>query len=100
MNCLKFDLQKANAQIREMKEISLSVQQLAGKDYTNTMQQLSGVWKGTAAEVYLRKAYRLQEKMQRTAEDIKRTAEIYNATVKRVVAAEEQAKAIASRRGR
>lgn len=100
MDLMNFDFQKANAQIREMEEISSSVGKLAGRDYANTMQQLSGAWKGAAAESYLRKAYRLQEKMQKTAEEIKRTAEIYNATVKRVAAAEEQAKAIASRRSR
>ena len=41
MDLMNFDFQKANAQIREMEEISSSVGKLAGRDYANTMQQLS-----------------------------------------------------------
>ena len=39
MGLLKFDFNKANAQIQELEEIASEIDQLAATDYENLMQQ-------------------------------------------------------------
>lgn len=40
MGLLKFDFNKANAQIQELEEIASEIDQLAATDYENLMQQM------------------------------------------------------------
>ena len=56
MGLLKFDFNKANAQIQELEEIASEIDQLADTDYENLMQQMRSAWKGNAADAYIRKA--------------------------------------------
>ncbi len=62
MGLLKFDFNKANAQIQELEEIASEIDQLADTDYENLMQQMRSAWKGNAADAYIRKASQVQEK--------------------------------------
>ena len=55
MGLLKFDFNKANAQIQELEEIASEIDQLAATDYENLMQQMRSAWKGNAADAYIRK---------------------------------------------
>lgn len=48
MGLLKFDFNKANAQIQELEEIASEIDQLAATDYENLMQQMRSAWKGNA----------------------------------------------------
>jgi len=98
MGLLKFDFDKANAQIRELEEIASEIEQLASTDYENLMQEMRSAWKGSVADAYMRKASTVQEKIKKTAQDIQKTSEKYNQAVKRVQTAEQRAKEIASRR--
>jgi uncharacterized protein YukE len=50
MGLLKFDFNKANAQIQELEEIASEIDQLAATDYENLMQQMRSAWKGNAAD--------------------------------------------------
>ena len=54
MGLLKFDFNKANAQIQELEEIASEIDQLAATDYENLMQQMRSAWKGSAADAYIR----------------------------------------------
>ena len=94
MGLLKFDFNKANAQIQELEEIASEIDQLAATDYENLMQQMRSAWKGSAADAYIRKASQVQERIKNTSRDIK-TSEVYANAVKRVQAAEEKVKEIA-----
>lgn len=95
MGLLKFDFDKANAQIRELEEIASEIEQLASTDYENLMQEMRSAWKGSAADAYIRKASQVQERIKNTSRDIKKTSEVYANAVKRVQAAEEKVKEIA-----
>ena len=70
MGLLKFDFDKANAQIRELEEIAAEIEQLASTDYENLMQEMRSAWKGSAADAYMRKASTVQEKIKKTALEI------------------------------
>ena len=94
MGLLKFDFNKANAQIQELEEIASEIDQLADTDYENLMQQMRSAWKGNAADAYIRKASQVQERIKKTSQDIKKTSEVYANAVKRVQAAEEKVKEI------
>lgn len=98
MRLLKFDFNKANAQIQELEEIASEIDQLADTDYENLMQQMRSAWKGNAADAYIRKASQVQERIKKTSQDIKKTSEVYANAVKRVQAAEEKVKEIAKGR--
>ena len=90
MGLLKFDFDKANAQIRELEEIASEIEQLASTDYENLMQEMRSAWKGSVADAYMRKASTVQEKIKKTAQDIQKTSEKYNQAVKRVQTAEQK----------
>ena len=64
MGLLKFDFNKANAQIQELEEIASEIDQLAATDYENLMQQMRSAWKGSAADAYIRKASQVQERIK------------------------------------
>lgn len=72
MGLLKFDFNKANAQIQELEEIASEIDQLAATDYENLMQQMRSAWKGSAADAYIRKASQVQERIKNTSRDIKK----------------------------
>ena len=82
MGLLKFDFNKANAQIQELEEIASEIDQLAATDYENLMQQMRSAWKGSAADAYIRKASQVQERIKNTSRDIKKTSEVYANAVK------------------
>ena len=98
MGFLEFDFQKANAQIEELEQIAADLEKLVSSRYEESMQQLGGAWEGAGAEAYMRKASRLQEKMERSAGDVRSTAEIFRNVTRQVRLAEERAAQIAAER--
>ena len=98
MGFLEFDFQKANAQIEELEQIAADLEKLVSSRYEESMQQLGGAWKGAGAEAYMRKASRLQEKMERSSGDVRSTAEVFRNVTRQVRLAEELAAQIAAER--
>ena len=95
MGLLKFDFNKANAQIQELEEIASEIDQRGATGYENLMQQMRSAWKESAADAYIITASQVQERIKNTSRDIKKTSEVYANAVKRVQAAEEKVKEIA-----
>lgn len=95
---LKFDFNKANLHIQELEEIKAEIEKLANSEYAETMQQLSAAWKGESADAYMRKAGKLQDKINKTAKDIGKVADAYKEAARRAKKAEELAETIAIRR--
>lgn len=88
MGDLRFDFRKADAQIRELEEIAADIERLAVYKYEQTIQDVGSAWGGAGAEAYMKKAVRLQDKIESCAKDIKNSAEVYRSVVKRVRTAE------------
>ena len=91
MGMLEFNFRKAEAQIRMLEELAACVDDLAKNSFADTLQELSAAWKGAGADAYMRKAEKLQNKIQKSAGDLRQTSEEYRFAAAQVRAAEELA---------
>ena len=100
MGMIEFDFQKASSQADQLEELAKRMKQLAAVDYSNTMQELSYSWKGTSADIYMRKAGRLEDKMKQTANELQQTAASLRMAAEKVKKAELKAEELAKQRNR
>ncbi|MDD2980431.1 MAG: WXG100 family type VII secretion target [Hespellia sp.] len=98
MGVIEFDFAKAHRQASQLENLGRQMQSMTDSAYGNTMQILSSSWKGAAAETYMKKAARQQEKMRQTAKQLCMTAEALRMAANTVRAAEEKAKELAELR--
>jgi len=96
MELLQFDFQKAARQAAELEALAEKMKSLACSRYEDTT--LSGAWQGTSADTYMKKAKILQEKMERNADDLRRTAEALRTVAQIVRNAEIRAEELARQR--
>lgn len=98
MGMIEFDFQKAGSQADQLEQLAKRMKRLAAVDYNNTMQTLACLWQGTSADTYMRKAGRLEEKMEQTANELLQTAEALRIVANQVKKAELQAEELAIQR--
>lgn len=98
MELLQFDFQKASRQAAELETLAEKMKSVACSQYEDTIQTLSGAWKGTSADTYMKKAKILQEKMEQNADDLRRTAEALRTVAGIVRDAEARAEELARQR--
>lgn len=92
MSLINFDIDKALGQARELEDLSEELERMIKSSYEPAMQTLSGSWRGESASAFLKKGSRMQEKMEKTAKEIRGTAESIRVAVKIVSEAEMRAK--------
>lgn len=95
---IEFDFKKAKEQAEKLDEVAERLNRLSNKSFSATMQQLSSVWKGENATLYLDKGDSLQEKMNATARELQNIASDIRAVARRMYEAEMNALRIAQER--
>lgn len=99
MTMIKFDIRKARRQAEAIEETAESLSRMTRNQYADTMQCVQGSWKGENAELYLKKAARLQEKMENTSRQLNATAQAIRNAARAVELAEQAAVQLAGTRG-
>lgn len=95
---IKIHFQQAVRQAEELEETAGELRKLAREELGQALQNLSGVWKGEAADSYLNRGTRLETKMEKSAKDLEVTAAVIRSTAKRIYDAEMQAYRLAKER--
>lgn len=75
----------------ELDEIADSLRHLSNEQFHNTLEEISGNWKGDNANIYLQKGYTLEQKIKETAKELKHTAQTIRNNAKRIYNAELEA---------
>lgn len=95
---IEFDFKKALKQASELERIADRIGTISRKNMQDTLQNVSGGWKGENAEIYLKKGEQLSEKIYTTADDLRQTAADIKAIAKKIYEAEMRALSIAKKR--
>lgn len=95
---IEFDFKKAKEQAKKLDEVAERLNRLSNQKFSGTMQQLSSVWKGENATLYLNKGDRLQEKMNATVRELQNIASDIRVVARRMYEAEMNALRIAQER--
>lgn len=98
MALINFDFNKARQQANEIENISDDLSCLISNEYNATIQGISTSWKGDSADIYMRKAYDMQRKLNETANQLKQTSESMRMIIRAVEIAEEKVIQLASER--
>lgn len=98
MDPIEMNFRKAKEQAAQLEELAARLDNLAQKDIQETMQNLSGAWKGDSAEDYIQKGNRLEENIVATAAKLKQIAAAIRSTARRTYEAEMRAREIARER--
>lgn len=98
MDLIEMNFRQAKQQAAQLEELAVRLDNLAKKDLQETMQELSGVWKGENAEAYMRKGSRLGENIVATAANLKQIAATIRTTAQRTYETEMRAREIAIER--
>lgn len=98
MDRIEMDFRQAKQQADQLEELAARLKDLAGKELQETMQGLSGAWKGESADSYMQKGKRLEENMSSTARKLEQIASTIRMTAQRVYEAEMRAREIAEER--
>lgn len=98
MDLIEMNFRQAKQQAARLEELGIELENLAKRDFQETMQNLSGVWKGESAEAYMRKGDRLEEKLLNSSARLKRIASTIRAAAQRTYDAEMRAREIAKER--
>ena len=88
MDLIEMNFRQAKQQAAQLEELAARLENLAKQDLQETMQELSGVWKGENAEAYMRKGNRLEENIAATAAKLKQIATYETEMRAREIAAE------------
>lgn len=95
---IRFDFQQAIRRAEELENIAADLKQLASGELGEFLQNLSTAWKGEAANAYLQKGARLQDKILKSAKDLNSTASTIRSVAKRIYDAEMRAYRLAKQR--
>lgn len=98
MDLIEMNFRQAKQQAAQLEELAARLENLAKQDLQETMQELSGVWKGENAEAYMRKGNRLEENIAATAAKLKQIASTIRTTAQRTYETEMRAREIAAER--
>lgn len=94
-NAIIFDFQRASKKAEELEEIASDMRKMAEGELQESLQNLSAAWKGESANEYLKKGFKLQEKILKSAKDLERTALAIRKVAKKTYDAEMLAYRIA-----
>ncbi len=86
---IEFDFRQAKKRAEELETIAADMKKLADRELEVSLQNLSGAWKGEAAQAYLRKGSKLKENILKTSNDLKKTAATIRRVAKRTYDAEK-----------
>lgn len=95
---LNFNVGRAKQQARELENIGHRLKSFSTDTYMQTVEKTASAWTGENAEAYIRKAVRLQEKMNQTAKQIEQTSSAMYRSIQAAVRAEEEARRLAQER--
>lgn len=95
---IEMDFRQAKQRAGELEEIASEMRSLANRDLIESLQTLSGAWKGEAATLYLHKGDQLKEKILDTAVKLEKTAAAIRTIAIRTYNAEMKAYRIALER--
>lgn len=98
MDYIEMNFQRAKQQASQLENLAARLETLAKNDFEDTLQQLSGCWRGNSADAYIQKGHRLGEEVIKTARDLRKTAQTIRSTAQRTYTAEMRAREIARNR--
>lgn len=85
------DFQQVIAQARQIETLAETLRQESEGNVANALAELSGAWKGDAADAYLKKGTRFQDELTKTANDLSGTAVVIKEIAKALYDAEQRA---------
>ena len=85
------DFQQVIAQARQIETLAETLRQESEGNVANALAELSGAWKGDAADAYLKKGTRFQDELTKTANDLRGTAVVIKEIAKALYDAEQRA---------
>ena len=88
---IQMDFTRAKQKADELEAIAKELSNLSGNDLQNTLDGIGSDWKSDASTAYLRKGMGLQEKMNKTADSIRNTANTIRAIAQNIYDAEMEA---------
>lgn len=95
---IRFDYQQALSRAKALEEIAGEMTSLAQNSLAGSLQILSGGWKGEAATAYLNKGAMLEEKIIKSAKNLRGTAATIRTIAKTIYDAEMYALQLAQQR--
>lgn len=98
MDYIEVNFRQAKQQAAQLENLASRLENLAKKEMEETLQRLSGCWKGKGADVYMQKGHCLSEDILQTAGDLQRTAQVIRTTAKRTYEAEIRARELSEKR--
>lgn len=98
MDYIEMNFRQAKQQAARLENLASRLENLAKREMEETLQRLSGCWRGKGADAYMQKGHRLSEDILQTAGDLQRTAQTIRTTAKRTYDAEMRARELAEKR--
>lgn len=97
-NQILFNYNQSISKAKELENVSNELRRIAQKDMENSINNLSGAWKGKSASEYLNIANTLQKKIESSSKELNKTADKIRRIAENIKNAELQALAIAEAR--
>lgn len=98
MTNIEMDFRQAKRQAERLENLASQLENLAEKQFGESMQNLAMNWRGENASAYLQKGRRLEDNMKRTASELRKTAHQIRTVAKKIYEAEMLAKQLAEKR--
>ena len=95
---IEMDFRRAKAQADALDNLANELNNLANKDYENTITQIQANWESDNATIYFGKAQTVKERMNRSASDLGKAADTIRQIAKNIYDAEMAALALAEAR--
>lgn len=98
MDYIEINFRQAKQQAAQLEALASRLENLAKREMEESLQRLSGCWRGKSADAYMQKGHRLSEDILGTAKDLQKTAQTIRTAAKRTYDAEMRAKELAEKR--
>ncbi len=95
---INMNFKMSNRKADELDEIAASLRDIVNNGINNSMNKLAVAWKGDASKLYQEKAYRLSDKILKSAINFENIAKSIRAISKRTYDAEISAYELAQKR--
>ncbi|MDO5411616.1 MAG: hypothetical protein Q4F21_14425 [Lachnospiraceae bacterium] len=95
---IELDYRKAEEQSKSLEKIAKELEQLANRQFSEVLRNVSAQWKGESAELYVKKGTAVCDELRDRAREIRKTAESVQKIARNVYNAEMEALKLAQQR--
>lgn len=98
MDYIEWNYIQAKRQADRLSEQAERLSRLASGQMSDTLQKLSGNWKGDSADAYMQKGEKMKSEISSLARELSRTASVIRSSAERTYRAEMRARELARKR--